>query len=485
MKTKLASAAKRDLVIPVLFSTLALAAALAGAWMLRTRAYARFFRYAADRGQRYDFPKGDTTAVNVNLAVDGFVWPEEGDWDTALLELPIECTPLGHWTEPWIEVRTRHFYARQYFERGARGTRYMNLSALLEEPPTAGQQFWLHGFGLAWTPQPARSLLFSNRWPARPRSVVIAPHPDDAEIAAFGLYRNSDSVVVTLTAGDLGDFYRGQLPVGDERIAAITARVRAWDSITAPMFGEVDLQRAVNLGYFDSTLEKAFGEPETPVALPGSARTIAEIRRLNLSPLIDEVDVPPTWQSLVRDLARIIEKTNPEVIATPHPLLDDHPDHAFATVAVCEALAQLGPREGRLLLYTNHTPWTNLHPIGQNDGAVSLPPHFGESLPFCSIKSLPLSADDQRLKLLALESHHDLRSLPALRRPGCLAQLRAFASGLHNCITGLDGHATSYFRRAVRPNELFFVVPFADASALRTQFLTEWRAGKIEWHRCH
>src|SRR5258707_2161268 len=39
-------------------------------------------------------------------------------------------------------------------------------------------------------------------------------------------------------------------------------------------------------------------------------------------------------------------------------------------------------------------------------------PHFGEPLPFRSIKSLPLSDEDQRLKLLALETHHDLRALP-------------------------------------------------------------------------
>jgi LmbE family N-acetylglucosaminyl deacetylase len=467
-------------VTSFLLAVFVVAASLAGAWVLRTRIYRRFFRYDVRRDHFFDFP---VSSVNLLLSAEGFSWPgESGMADTAIVELRIDATLAGRWSEPWIEMRTHDLCAHHYFERSARGTRYLNLSALLTEPPQPGQKIFLRGFGLAWQEQSARLFCFRNDWPARPRSVVIAPHPDDAEIAAFGLYRNSDSTVVTVTAGDRGTFYCGKFPAGDPRAAELTARVRAWDSITAPMVGGAGPERAINLGYIDSTLADAFANPKQPINAPGIHRSAADIRRLNLSPLIENADVAQTWCSLVGDLVRVFSKTNPELIATPHPLLDDHPDHAFSTVAVCEALEKLGSRDGSLLLYTNHTPWSNLHPVGRTDGAISLPPHFGEPLPFRSIKSLPLSDDDMRLKLLAIEAHHDLRALPGAA-PGVTGVIRGFAGGLRDCITGLDRHATSYFRRAVRPNELFFVVPFSDAPALREAFLEKWRAGKIEWHR--
>ena len=39
--------------------------------------------------------------------------------------------------------------------------------------------------------------------------LVIAPHPDDAEIAAYGLYTDTAATVATLTAGDASDRYSG------------------------------------------------------------------------------------------------------------------------------------------------------------------------------------------------------------------------------------------------------------------------------------
>ena len=40
------------------------------------------------------------------------------------------------------------------------------------------------------------------------RVLVVAPHPDDAEIAAFGFYADTRAMVVTVTAGDASDRYQ-------------------------------------------------------------------------------------------------------------------------------------------------------------------------------------------------------------------------------------------------------------------------------------
>jgi LmbE family N-acetylglucosaminyl deacetylase len=471
----------------IIYFALLLAAAVAsgllGVWHFRDRAYRRFFRYDRRREQSFDFEQSAAIQMNVEVSLGGFIWPDTPKCDTGFLEINLSARGLGHSAEPSIEIRSRDFQARQYFERGARGTRYLNLGAILAEPPTAGQGVSLQAHGVSWPLQQARLLLFDNTLSASETALVIAPHPDDAEIAAFGLYSRFHSTVVTITDGALGSFYLDELPATDPRGSEITARIRAWDSITAPFFGNVPPERAINLGYPDASLEAMFSAPETSSPLAdGSAHRLRAIRALNLSPLLEDLAADGSWRGLVMDLIRILEKVKPSLIVIPHPLLDDHPDHAFSAVAVCAAVRQAGLTNGRLLLYTNHSPHSNLHPVGQNDGTVSLPPHFGEPLQFGDIWSLALTPDQQRAKLLAIEAHHDLRALPSLQ-PASLAKVcRTFLAGLRNLVTGLDAHVTGYFRRAVRPNEIFFTARFEDASQLSAQFLEQWKAGKLKWH---
>jgi len=179
-----------------------------------------------------------------------------------------------------------------------------------------------------------------------------------------------------------------------------------------------------------------------------------------------------------------MREIQPDVIVMPHPLLDDHPDHAFTTLAACEALATAHLDRGQLLLYVNHSPRSSLYPFGQNDGAVPPPPHFGEPVPFRTIFSEPLSTEARELKFLALEAMHDLRTLPADDPPSWTRLVRTALSALRGKISGRGRTPTSYFRRAVRPNELFFALPFSDAPLLREQFITAWKAGRVRWHVC-
>ena len=71
------------------------------------------------------------------------------------------------------------------------------------------------------------------------------------------------------------------------------------------------------------------------------------------------------------------------------------------------------------------------------------------------------------MKLVALEAMHDLRDIqwsPAHRRAGAgvVSELRAWVHGM-----GVD--PTSYLRRAVRPDELFFVASYEDTLAMARQ----------------
>ena len=84
--------------------------------------------------------------------------------------------------------------------------------------------------------------------------------------------------------------------------------------------------------------------------------------------------------------------------------------------------------------------------------------------------------ETQQRKLLAIEAQHDLRTMPSLGAPSWIGAVRNFLAETRGAITGLRRDPTSFQRKAARPNELFFVVPFGEAGVLAERFLEKWRA---------
>src|SRR5262249_59394267 len=133
---------------------------------------------------------------------------------------------------------------------GVRGVRFFNVSRLLAASNLAGRWVGLHGRNLDWHGESARLHVCHEKVSSNDRVLVVAPHPDDAEIAAFGLYADTDATVVTLTAGDGSDRYsRSGRLISLPR--AIVAKMRVWDSITIPQFGDVRAEHAINLCFPD------------------------------------------------------------------------------------------------------------------------------------------------------------------------------------------------------------------------------------------
>ena len=167
-----------------------------------------------------------------------------------------------------------------------------------------------------------------------------------------------------------------------------------------------------------------------------------------------------TWESLVEDLAGLFAQTKPTVIATPYPWLDPHPDHQSATVAVCQAIRAAGLWSCRFYFYVVHNRSTELWPFGPAGTGVPLLPLFAQDLVGCDgFYSHPLSVERQRQKFLALEAMHDVREItvPAASFRAHLSRIRMEGrAALH----GLGLLPTSYLRRAVRPDEIFFTASF-------------------------
>jgi len=418
----------------------------------------------------YAFVSGgaEARAVRLEAIPGGVAWtwtkPTTAGWDTVLLGLHLRALE-GETAEPWLEFAVGTVKVRQYLERGSQGLRWLNLTGLRAQLE-AGRRVEVLGHGLEIASEPATLRLFANHLDLKGRILILAPHPDDAEIAAFGLYAGRNATIVTLTCGNAGDAnYADQFsdPAEQYRFKGF---LRAMDSVTVPWLGGVPPERCFNLGYFDARLQDMHGRPTDAVPeVYGPNRDVSVYRRANLGRLLPKGPRTNTWAHLVDDLAEVFRKVRPSVIVLPHPFLDSHSDHAFTTVAAMEALERW-KRPVKLLLYTNHAA-ENLYPHGPAGTSAPLPAWSGRALSVEGVYAHPVSPELQRRKLFAMDGMHDLRLSPAEQiacRDGNAAPPREDYPRLP---------AVDYFRRGPRPEELFFVFSRKGAGRLVRTFVEE------------
>jgi LmbE family N-acetylglucosaminyl deacetylase len=396
--------------------------------------------------------------TKVELDPTGFGWPAGAGAapkaDTAFLEITLTET-TGE--APEIRATRGGLAVRQVFEENARGRRFLDVSPLVQ---STGDRVMLTGLGAAWNPGAVRLFLSANTRLTGRRVLVLAPHPDDAEIAAFGIYRRTGADVVTVTAGDAGGENFKSLFTEPAEHFRVKGWIRTWDSITVPFYGGIPPGQARNLGYYDGTLAQLQATPG--VARPPLMAKLddpAYYRRLNVDQALRDRPFAGTWEGLVADLVWELERVRPEIIVAPHPLLDAHPDHQYTTIALIDALARW-PARCELYLYTNHGWENEAFPLGDRGAMTGLPAWSGGDLFFRGLCSLPLSPEEQKLKLIALEDMHDLRAFDL--RDGTPPTSEAERRSWKN---------HDYYRRGPRPNELFFVVTREDAVRLRSAFL--------------
>jgi LmbE family N-acetylglucosaminyl deacetylase len=265
-----------------------------------------------------------------------------------------------------------------------------------------------------------------------------------------------------MTAGNYVDGLYGSLGLDTTAQDALRGEVRVWDSLVVPQLGGVSQERTVNLGYSTYTLKGFHDAARGRVPAEGpnaTAATVGPYRQGAVEQLLGGRPATADWASFVADLVALVEATRPNVIVAPHPALDDHTDHQYTTIALLEALEELQDRSTTLLLYNNHHRLAEHYPYGPSTALMTLPPWFGGTR-FAGILSYRLDEATQLRKLFALEAMHDLRAPPLRLMTGAptgvlWARLKQAAELVRRDPFG----DYSYFRRAVRPNELFFVYP--------------------------
>ena len=449
--------------------------AAAGLLAQRQRTYQRHIHYDPRQDCVTRFSPASVEAIPVRCDADGFVLPEvKPSPSGGLLELSVRASTAGRLLDPAVDIEADGFRDSQIMERGVRGTRFLNVSRLLAAGVAPGAHVTLRGRHLSWRTDSARLHVCREAPTPSDRVLIVAAHPDDAEIAAYGLYADAGATVATLTAGEDSDRYSGRRGLSLRLPRAMVARVRVWDSLTVPQLGGVRQEQCVNFCYPDGRLQMMRSDPARDFRDKGEeAPDFDVLRRLNSSPFVPEA-AACSWDSLVRDLGHLLAKTKPTVIVAPHPWLDPNTDHAFSTLAVCEALRSADQLDGRFYFYVNHNRRSELWPFGSAGGGVPLLPMLAEDVVDCDgFYSHILSVSRQREKFLALEAMHDVRDLGAPEPLPVVARLLRLKAEAGAALHGLGLPPTSFLRRAVRPDELFLTTSLTKGRALCERVLRD------------
>lgn len=155
------------------------------AWSIYS-ALAAKYKYDVAQDYQYALKNSQHTIIPVLLKQGALTFATTQKWDTGFIRLNISATLTGYFAEPYVEIISGSQRNVLSFERGVQGERYINLPAIDQHKQQSIQLIAHH---LTIKDQQANLILFAN--PSvhkQPRVLIIAPHPDDAEIAAFGVF---------------------------------------------------------------------------------------------------------------------------------------------------------------------------------------------------------------------------------------------------------------------------------------------------------
>ena len=414
----------------------------------------RQYKYNPKQDYRYSFDKHcDLMEIESSETIDLSAISSDS---TLILEIKVHSTLSGHLCQPYIEIQCdRVDRACHYLEHGLRGLRYLDISGFCG----SGIKLKLHH--CAFSHKKGFLYRYQNPNIDDKTVLILAPHADDAEIAAYGLYSTSArSHIITITVGEEGKCdYCGLYGSKQERTIQ-KGKLRVHDALSVPALGNVTQERCAMLGYFGMSLKWMFEhQDQQAISTSTGIDDISFFRRVEHTPFIKNQKASATWDSLVQDLYSAIDTIKPEIIITPHPDLDSNSDHRYTTYALIEALQRANMSDTKLYCYTNHHIYNETYPYGPMFSTSLLAPKFNTPFVYESIYSYQADISKQIEKFYALEAMHDLRDATLVI--GVKKAWKHFSKQLKRAIQQRD---KSYYRRGVRSNELFYVIGWESLS---------------------
>lgn len=369
----------------------------------------------------------------------------KNETESVFLVVKIKSTRMAKLFRPYVILKSKDAVAVHYFEHAANGIRYLNIS---HYQPTS---FTL--LGRYCEAEILKIVTSTVPVSSKDTSIIIGPHPDDNEIAAFSFF-SSQSIYINVTAGQYNNSRFNKLYKNKRIALQKQGVVRSIDSIASPLAFGIAQSNIYNFGYFCENLKNMYTQRfSSSVGKCDELMADPELfRNVKVNDFLQVGDFSHTWQSMVADFQRCFSEKKFRNVVLPDPRTDSHEDHQFTTLAAIEALVGLGLKDVNLLFYTNHLINSEFFPYGARYTPISLPPQFEANFKYDSIFSVPLSDTAQADKFVALQMMHDLRS--GIEFDDTKGRLKHIALLLKSLIHD-DGN---YFDRAVRDNELFFVL---------------------------
>ncbi len=413
-----------------------------------------FYHYDTKKDYIYQM---NTEPYLIEMKNNEMVLPQEIDLNSTLFcKVKIKSNLLGYLVAPNIEINGREA-SKQYFEARVKGYRYLNLTNLCNEDRIVK----LKSKYCNIQNEKIEVYSYKNEDVSNAQILIVAPHPDDAEIASYGLYsRNAkNTFILTLTGGEYGyNYYNVFADKQKNELARM--KLRTWNSLTVPMLAEVSANNLLNLGYVDGSLKRLYENKERTFSI--DKERVEMLKQMNSFYDSSFSQTEKSWDTLVSDIQQVINKVQPNIIVTAHPYLDKHQDHIYSTVAVSEALEKMNYSKGNLFLYSNHNSVNSHHPFGKMGTMITLPPLFNNVECFDKVYSFQLSKDDEANKLLAFEAMNDLRIGIKI-----LSVKKLFIRSLDMLVRRIFDIRKDYYSQFIRSNELFYVVPFSKAKSLK------------------
>ncbi len=405
----------------------------------------KYYSYSIDNDYRYDMRE---KCYSLSLQNNRIVLPDEiGISDTVFCKVRIKANLFGNLLAPYLKLNNRED-SKQYYEVGVNGYRYVNLSNRFGEDKVI--KFITNKCTIS--NETVEVYAYKNQDISISKILIIAPHPDDAEISSYGLYSDNseNTFILTITGGENGnDSYNVFNSKKKNDFARM--KLRTWNSVTVPMLAGVSTDKMVNLGYADGSLKTMYENKNETFVLKEEQKKI--LKTMNVTDYYS--DEKRSWQTLKSDIEKIINDVKPDIIIAPHPYLDAHTDHIYSTKAVTETLRDMNYKDGNLFLYTIHNTISPYYPFGKMESMMTLPPLFDQAFCFERIYNFNLDKEQIATKILAFEAMNDLRiGLDILN-----------VKKVFRRVIKMVKHSTldiekDYYNRFIRSNELFYIIPF-------------------------
>ena len=363
---------------------------------------------------------------------------DEKNLGSKFLEIKYTTNIIGKICTPYVILLHKDKENRHALEHGGRGKRYLNISSL-----EGGGSFLLKSRFCKVIA--IKIVAYSIQDNIDKPSLIVAPHPDDNEIAAFSFF-NRDNIYVNVTSGQYEN-KRFREHYQDHNLAKIKlGSLRSLDSIMTPFAFGMEKSKIYNLGYYCQSLKNMHSKKNVNLLLDDKCC----FRKFNINDSISNDKFEHNWDSLVGDFISIFESHSVENVILPDPRIDSHEDHKYTALAIVEALMIKNIKNVNLLLYTNHFVDSEFYPFGKIHSPIDLPAIFDHKFTFDKIVSVQLTDSMMKDKHVALQMMHDLRDLQ---------ELRSGFSYLHNFFVFLKSLVhpdANYYDRAVRQNEIFY-----------------------------